>query len=370
LRDRFGVKGLPTVVFLDASGKERTDLRAGEELTLGSMERKVAAARSGQKLAADEGSASDWSSRLQGAPIWLQLGLVFLGGLLLNLTPCVYPMIPITVGYFGAQSEGRTGKTFGLALLYVLGLALVYSTLGVFAARTGNLFGATMQSPWVLGFVALVLGGLGLSMAGLFTINPPRWALSRAGGKKGAWGALAMGALLGVVAAPCVGPVVAALLTYVGARGDALLGFSLFFTLSLGLGLPYLLLATFSGSAKSLPRAGAWMEKSKKFFAVPLVLAAMYYGFLAVNSVSASTPAVAAVQNAQPGTHKAWPNATLAILEQARAQNRPVVLDFRADWCLPCLKMEEEIFSRPSTHEVARKNNVLLLQVDLTKAPQ
>lgn len=130
LRDRFGVTGLPTLVFLDAAGTERADLRAGEELNLKSMEGKLEAVRSGEKRGAEAGSARDWGSRLESAPLWLQLALAFGGGLLLNLTPCVYPMIPITVGYFGSQSEGRTGKTFGLALFYVLGLALVYSALG------------------------------------------------------------------------------------------------------------------------------------------------------------------------------------------------------------------------------------------------
>ncbi len=369
LRNRFGVKGLPTLVFLDAAGRERSDLRAGEELTLSSMQAKMQALRTEKGLAQEQGSAGDWGSRLSGAPLWLQLVLVFVGGLLLNLTPCVYPMIPITVGYFGTQSEGRTSKTFTLAVFYVLGLSLVYSALGVFASLTGSLFGSTMQSPYVLGFVALVLGGLGLSMFGLFTLNPPRWAMSQAGAKKGALGALGMGALLGVVAAPCVGPVVAALLTYVGVRHDVLLGFSLFFVLSLGLGLPYLLLGTFSGSAKSLPRAGAWMEKSKKIFAVPLVLAALYYAVLAVKSVpSNSTQAVAAEQSTPGQPNEAWPPATLAALEQAQSQGRPVVLDFRADWCLPCLKMEREIFRHPSTRQAALQNNVLLLQVDLTKA--
>lgn len=375
LRNRFHVTGMPTVVFLGADGAERADLRAGEELKLELMQRRLDALRSGQQQGIESGSARDWSSRFTGAPLWLQLGLAFGGGLLLNLTPCVFPMIPITVGYFGAQSEGRAGKTFGLAAFYVLGLALVYSALGVFASLTGGLFGATMQSPWVLGVVAIVLGALGLSMAGLFTLNPPRWAMAQAGAKKGALGALAMGALLGVVAAPCVGPAVAALLTYVALRGDALLGFSLFFALSLGLGLPYLLLGTFSGSAKSLPRAGAWMEKSKKLFAIPLVLAGLYFGYLAVKAIpsNASGAVAVAAEQSEAGSEgaaakKAWPRATLAAVEQARATGRPVVLDFRADWCLPCLKMEEEIFKQASTRQAADRNNVLLLQVDLTKA--
>ena len=363
LRERFGVKGLPTVVFVDASGEARPDLRAGEELSLAGMTQKIDALKSGEKLSVDEHSAAGWAGRLKESSLWWQIGLVFIGGLLLNLTPCVYPMIPITIGYFGAQSEGNSGKTFSLALLYVLGLALVYSTLGVFAAFTGNLFGSLMQSPWVIGFVALIFFALSLSMMGVFTINPPQALMQQSGGKKGALGALAMGALLGIVAAPCVGPVVAALLAYVGARGEPLLGFILFFALSAGLGLPYLLLGTFSGAVKSLPRSGIWLEKSKKFFAIPLLIVSFYYAYLAVK------PALAApVENVPTSEH--WSPATLAKLDAAKRNNQPVILDFRADWCLPCLKMEREIFSQAAIQQAAQANGIQLLQVDLTSQSQ
>jgi thiol:disulfide interchange protein DsbD len=129
-------------------------------------------------------NAGGWGRRLQNASLFWQLVLAFIGGLLLNLTPCVYPMIPITLGYFGAQSEGRIGKTFGLAVFYVLGLSIVYSLLGVFAARTGALFGSTLQNPYVVGAVALVLFALGLSMIGAFTLQPPRFFLNRSGAKR------------------------------------------------------------------------------------------------------------------------------------------------------------------------------------------
>ena len=363
LRQQFGVAGLPSIVFLDASGQQRRDLRAGEELTLAGMTQKLDALHSGQQLETDAASAGGWLGRLQKAPLWAQLALVFVGGLLLNLTPCVYPMIPITIGYFGSQSGGSSSRTFSLALFYVLGLSLVYSALGVSAALTGNLFGSTLQSPLAIGFVAIVLFALSLSMMGVFTINPPQALMAHSGAKKGIWGALAMGALLGIVAAPCVGPVVAALLTYVGARANVALGFGLFFALSLGLGMPYLLLGTFSGAIKSLPRSGAWLEKSKKFFAVPLLLASFYYAYLAVQ------PAFA--HNETPVTQIAdahWQPATLAAVEAAKAAGQPVVLDFRADWCLPCLKMEREIFHEKQTLEAAEKNGVRLLRVDLTRA--
>ena len=379
LRTRFGVQGIPQLVFLDGAGRERSDLRAGEEVTLPTMTRKLAALHSGERLAIEKSSAGGFLGRLEKLSLGAQLLLVFLGGLALNLTPCVYPMIPITVGYFGAQSEGRAGKTFGLALLYVLGLAIMYSSLGVFAALTGGLFGAVLQSPLAVGFVAIVLFALSLSMFGVFTLQPPQFVMARSGAKKGAMGALAMGALLGIVAAPCVGPIVAALLTIVGARRDVFLGFILFLSLSLGLGLPYLLLGTFSGAVKSLPRSGAWLEKSKKFFAVPLLIAALYYGYSAVRQALPAQSTLASssvVRNADAteisSNHSAveahWSRATTLALAQARRDGRPVVLDFRADWCLPCLKLEREVFERPEMNAAAK--NVLLLRADYTRAGQ
>ncbi|HEX8235620.1 MAG TPA: cytochrome c biogenesis protein CcdA [Abditibacteriaceae bacterium] len=388
LRRKYGVVGLPAIVFLDGKGNERTDLRAGEELTRPVMVEKLAALETGQPWKSstrNEAGAASWMERLKRAPLLLQLALVFVGGLLLNLTPCVYPMIPITVGYFGGQSEGRIGKTLGLALLYVLGLALVYSALGVFAALTGSLFGSLLQSRFVVGAVAIVLFLLALSMLGAFTIQPPRFLMARSGAKKGAAGALAMGALLGIVAAPCVGPVVAALLLYVGEQRSPQLGFVLFFSLSLGLGLPYLLLGAFSGAIKSLPKSGMWLERSKKIFAVPLLLAALYYGYSAVRpapgqvatdatttisaTAQASEPATAATTGrvmTSAGSGKEWKNATAAVLDEARRSGRPVVLDFRADWCIPCLKLEREVFSRPEVLNAA--SGTTLLKVDLSFA--
>jgi thiol:disulfide interchange protein DsbD len=267
-------------------------------------------------------------------------------------------MIPITVGYFGGQSEGRLGKTFGLAMLYVLGLALVYSTLGVIAALTRTLFGSLLQSPWVNGGVAIVFFALALSMMGVFTIQPPQFLMARSGAKKGAMGALAMGALLGVVAAPCVGPVVGALLVYVGQKADPMLGFLLFFFLSMGLGLPYLLLGSFSGAIKSLPRSGAWLERSKKIFAIPLLLAAFYYAYWAIRPVSAQTTSVST-------TSVEWQGVTNELLQTAKSEGRPVVLDFRADWCTACIHLEREVLTKPEVLKAAK--DVTLLKVDLTE---
>lgn len=360
LQKKYQVVGLPTIIFLDKNGNERKDLRADESLTEPLMLQKMTALAQNTSLQQNNDSTGSWLEKIQNAPLALQLLLIFVGGLLLNLTPCVFPMIPVTVGYFGGQSEGRAGKTFILACFYVLGLAIVYSALGVVAALTGSLFGSTLQSPWLLAAMALIFLILGASMFGLFVINPPSFILQQNSAKKGVLGALVMGALLGIVAAPCVGPVVAALLVYVGAKANVALGFLLFFVLSLGLGLPYLVLGTLSGSLKSLPRSGAWMEKLKKVFAVLLVAAALYYGYLAYNGFRP--------KSAVPLGSEHWTAATLTAIQQAKENGQPVVLDFRADWCLPCLKMEKEIFSQPKVLSAASQDKVQLLRVDLTTA--
>jgi len=203
---------------------------------------------------------------------------VFIGGLALNLTPCVYPLIPITVSYFAGQTSGRTSKVLGLAFLYVLGMAITYSTLGVIAALTGSLFGAVLQSPPVLILIAAILIALALSMFGVYEITVPESLNRLAGGSKpGYFGALFMGLTVGIVAAPCIGPFVLGLLTYVGAMGDAVLGFLMFFVLALGLGAPYLLLGTFSGQLQNLPRSGMWMVWIKKVFGVILLAVAAYF---------------------------------------------------------------------------------------------
>ena len=205
------------------------------------------------------------------------LGLVFLAGLALNLTPCVYPLIPITVGFFSRQSEGKTSRTFGLALAYVLGMSVTYSALGVFAALSGSLFGSWLQKPAVLVVIALVVLALALSMFGLYEIQAPHFITDRTGSKAGVAGALTMGLFVGFVAAPCIGPFVLSLLTYVAQQGSAALGFGLFFTLAMGLGLPYLVLGTVSGSLKAMPRSGEWMIAVRKVFGFLLVALAAWF---------------------------------------------------------------------------------------------
>ena len=206
-----------------------------------------AAPKGAAAATAAPGAANDFGALLERKGLLGALLVVFGWGLLLNLTPCVYPVIPLTVGFFGGQAAGQSRRLFGLAAVYVLGMATTYSALGVAAALSGKLFGSALQSPWVLVGVAAVLTALALSMFGLYDIRMPTSWMQKAGARAGGAGAYAMGLLVGVVAAPCIGPVVLALLAFVAARQDAAFGFLIFFVLSLGLGLPYLFLAAFLG---------------------------------------------------------------------------------------------------------------------------
>lgn len=344
--------------------------------------------------------SSDIGGTLAARGLLFTLVAVFVLGLALNLTPCVYPLIPITVAYFSSQTEGRSGRRIGLPLFYVLGLATMYSALGVFSALSGRLFGAWLQQPLVLiGFAVLMLV-LAASMFGLYDIRVPQFITRRAGARAGLMGAAIMGLLAGVVAAPCVGPFIISLIALVGQRGDAALGFVLFFVLALGLGLPYLFLGAFSSGLSTLPRSGAWMVQVKK--ALGFVLIAMAFYFLRpmvgeqiyrwgvglslltgaiflmlqkepnragnlIRIASALLLALVSVVYLAPraeGPSVAWSRYEEAAIQAARMTNKPVMIDFYADWCLPCKELDEKTFSHPQV--IGESGRFVRLKADLT----
>lgn len=225
----------------------------------------------------------DAASRLQGAfdqdNLWLALFFCFLGGIAASLTPCVYPMIPITISVIGARAEGGKLKGFILSLFYVLGIAITYSVAGMAAAKTGAVFGTILQNPWVVGGIAAVFVLMALAMFGAFELQVPTSVSSKLGNYqgKGIFGVLVMGAITGLVASPCVGPVLVVLLTYVAQTQSVFVGFILLFTFAVGMGLLFILIGTFSGILVNLPKSGTWMVAVRNIFGVLMILVAFYY---------------------------------------------------------------------------------------------
>ena len=213
----------------------------------------------------------------------LALGLLFVGGVLTSLTPCIYPMIPITAAIVGG-SQKRPGATrwqpIALSLVYALGLALVYAALGLVAGMTGTLFGTISSNPWLYFAMANLLIIAALSMLDVFPVRVPSVLLQRAAnaGTAGrASGAFTMGAMSGLVAATCSAPVMAAVLTGVSSTKSAALGFVYLFVFSLGMCTLLVVVGLSSGAIARLPRAGMWMVWVKRFFALVMIAVAEYY---------------------------------------------------------------------------------------------
>jgi uncharacterized protein YyaL (SSP411 family)/cytochrome c biogenesis protein CcdA len=347
---------------------------------------------------------SDLAAVLEESGLLTLMTLVFLGGLALNLTPCVYPMIPVTIGFFSGQSSGGWGRRVGLPTLYILGMAVTYSILGLAAGLTGGLFGATLQSPWVVGALVVLFGVMALSMFGLFEFRMPTSMTRFGGGRRGPVGAVLMGATVGLVAAPCIGPFVVGLLAFVGGSGQPVLGFWLFFVLAIGLGLPSLVLGISSGALANLPRSGMWLIYAKKVMGIALLAVAIYFlqpfltdrqvGWIALAFAGASALYLAILErsritsgwflgtrlfigalvafaglwlamplvSARPELE--WGPYTAEGLEAARAEGRPVIIDFFADWCLPCKELDRYTFSDPHVIEAAER--FTRLKADLT----
>jgi thioredoxin:protein disulfide reductase len=339
---------------------------------------------------------------------WALVG-IFLIGLALNLTPCVYPMLSVTVSLFGSKKgeASRLGYSFFMALIYVLGIVFMYSVLGVAAAYTGALFGSWMQSPWVLGGIGLLILALALSMFGLYEIQAPSsWMQSLSGTQRktgGIFGHFFSGLVVGIFAAPCIGPPIIALLAFVGAQGDPLIGFLIFFVMAFGLGFPYLILGTFSGLLSKLPKSGTWMVWVKKIFGVVLVGVALFYIALAIlpgysMHVIIATLIIGGIylgflEKSGRGltlfTRVKWATGIVTLViaglliqnlqkegieweaysddkfEQAIERGSLVMMDFYADWCIPCLELERATFTDESvidaTQEFAR------FKVDMTQ---
>lgn len=202
----------------------------------------------------------------------------YLSGILVSFTPCIYPVIPVTVAYIATQSAGSKAKGFTLSLFYVLGTSFTYTVLGSIAALTGQLFGQIQTNPWAFLIVANICILMGLSMLDVFTLPLPR-SLTLGTNKphKGLMGAFLLGAAIGVVLGPCTAPVLGVLLSLVATKQSVLFGMSLLFVFSFGMGMLLLILGSFTGLLTNIPKAGRWMLVVQKSFGWALIAMGEYF---------------------------------------------------------------------------------------------
>jgi cytochrome c-type biogenesis protein len=187
----------------------------------------------------------------------------YLGGVFVSFTPCMYPVIPITLAFIGAHGSGSKVKGFVLSIVYVLGMSLTYTALGAVAALTGKLFGQIQTNPWTYFIVANICILMGLSMLEVFTLpmRVPGFVTKVQSRRKGLLGSFFIGAVSGLVIGPCTAPVFAVLLSYVATSQDIIFGMSLFFIFALGMGTFLITLGTFAGLLASIPKSGMWMTR-------------------------------------------------------------------------------------------------------------
>jgi thiol:disulfide interchange protein DsbD len=339
--------------------------------------------------------------------LFLTLIGVFLGGIALNLTPCVYPLIPITASYFGGRSgDERQGYLLIHGVLYILGISFMNSTLGVTAALTGKLMGSILQHPAVLIFVSSVLLLMALNFFGLWELRLPFFLSSFISKSHTGYArSLFMGLTLGIVAAPCIGPFIIGLLTMVAQKGDPLFGFLTFFILSLGLGLPLFILSIFAGNLSKLPRSGEWLLWIRIFFgcimlsmaayflkplfpqdlgtyllAIVIFASGVYLGFL--NKIGQSLRTFVFIKRITgiaamflslflvlslflQGPGVSWKSYSHSNLKEAETSKKPTIIDFYADWCTPCRTLDRKTFH--DARVVKESDKFLMIKVDLTK---
>jgi len=212
---------------------------------------------------------------------FLGIGLVFLGGLITSLGPCNVATIPLIVGYVGGSHDLPRWRSFSLSLAFALGLAITFMLLGVAAASIGGLIGVTKR--WWYYLVAGICFVIGLQMLGVLNLNLPGWfsGLRERIGLKGVPGALALGLISGLVASQCATPVLAAILTYVMAKGALLYGAILLFVYALGRGVPVVLAGTFTEALKQMQTIGRWSHTLETISGVIVILVGFYFLWIA-----------------------------------------------------------------------------------------
>lgn len=328
-------------------------------------------------------------------------------GLLINLTPCVYPLVPITLSYFANQSKDNGGKRVTLGLMYMFGMAITFGAVGGIAASAGGFFGELFTMPWFNIFLGLLMVGLALSMFDLYQIGLPPFITKQLKGRSGPIGSLIMGLFVGFAAAPCAGPFIAAIFIEVAKLNNIGIGVGVFMAIGLGIGLPYVALSALAVGAKDLPKGGTWMKAVKAamgilviYFGVDYLIKGLptlvndankpwiWVGFFGLagllmliyeskNSdhrawfIKGGTAMLCGIALGQALTSSApkaaetgWIKFDEAAFETAKASGKPIFIDGTADWCAECKVIEAKIFNTPEGQEILK--SAVTLKIDLS----
>jgi thiol:disulfide interchange protein DsbD len=360
-----------------------------------------------------------FAEALSEGPVYAALA-AFASGLLVSFTPCVYPMVAVTVSVFGARSVKSRWEGLGLSAAFVAGIVLMFVPLGVVAGITGGVFGSVLSSVWVIVGLSVLFLALAASMFGAFELDLPSGLKNRLAtrGGSGFWGALVLGMICGPIAAPCTGPFLTGILAWIAKTQSAGLGAGLMASFAVGLGVPFFLVGAF---AVQLPKSGRWMLHVKSVMGLVLVVVALYF-------LSSAFPALARPARPAPGfllvcagvasvgllfgaVHKSFEGASLGgkiakafgivltsggafllltgwlkpsgglaweiatdtsgaktLTERARQQAldqaRPLIVDFTATWCVACKRLDRETFSDERVQREAGR--FLAIKVDAT----
>ncbi|MFA4971645.1 MAG: cytochrome c biogenesis protein CcdA [bacterium] len=285
--------------------------------------------------------------------------IVFLAGVLTSLTPCVWPVLPAVFLFIGIHPHKRFAENLSIAGALVLGLILTYAALGMAAVALGRNLGFLFQQRWFLSVVVIFFIAMSLSMFGAFDVRLPRRLAQRIHklGGEGYWGSFLAGVGLGLVASPCSGPVLAALLGHVALQRSFLVGFGLLVVFGMGMGAILVLLGSCYGELAGKLRGGPWLVWVKRLLGVMLLFpAAFYMGSLLGWSAGSFAPSF------RPGIQ--WLTDEAEALAQAKRAGKPMMMEFTADWCPPCRTLERDFFSRSDIIELGAK--LVCLRVDAT----
>jgi thiol:disulfide interchange protein DsbD len=368
-----------------------------------------------------------FTAALEKGPLFAGFA-AFLGGLAVSLTPCVYPMIAITVSVFGARQASTRREAMLLSTAFVFGIVVLFTSMLVIAALTGSVFGTALANKWVVTTLAIVFVALAMSMFGAFEMTLPDSVMQRLSsvGGIGYGGAFLLGLVSGLVAAPCTGPVLTGIIIWIGKTQNVALGAVVGATFSIGLGVPFWLVGTF---AVALPKAGKWMVGVKSFFGIVMLVVALYFlknafpaiavfaradstfmaimgglvvagialgavhvawddggwgvrirkglgialttagGFLLWASLDMPRVSEAAVAHngSEGGVAKkllAWEHSEETATAKAKTEKRPLMVDFTAEWCAACKELTRETFSNPRVME--KTAHFVAVKVDAT----